>query len=178
MLFFSRTKVYTLYILRKLFHNFLGRPVPWRTVAGAVRFIVPAASFVRKRARFPHVAGTSAAGTSFNPAIRHPRRVLRQKFHRDREKAARNGWLQHLSEADSASFYTGFHRSGGKSDATQAIAKPPGPVWPWTKRKRIRSARGCRHEGYRPWFLPTICDRRGYIRFSHRSPSPSSCRGC
>ncbi len=57
-------------------------------------------------------------------------------------------------------------------------AQPVWPVWPWPRRRRNRSARGCPHAGCRPSSPPTIYGRRGCIQFSRRSPSRSSCRGC
>ena len=57
-------------------------------------------------------------------------------------------------------------------------AQPVWPVWPWPRRRRNRSARGCPHAGCRPSSPPTTYGRRGCIQFSRRSPSRSSCRGC
>ena len=57
-------------------------------------------------------------------------------------------------------------------------AQPVWPVWPWPRRRRNRSARGCPHAGCRPSSPPTTYGRRRCIQFSRRSPSRSSCRGC
>ena len=62
-------------------------------------------------------------------------------------------------------------RSAPSPAVPAAVSRSPSSrAWPWPKRRRNRSARGCPCAGCPPWCLPTICGPCRCRRSSARSP--------